>query len=94
MEHEHVIGLYHDADNSSLITLVELKNKCSIEVEIKKIIDVDPVYASIYHSTYFCNYKIGDYLDRRKSTNLSRFDYCPVCGNKIDWKKMREDNAI
>lgn len=31
-------------------------------------------------------YKLEDYYDRRKSTNLLRFNYCPTCGAKINWK--------
>lgn len=27
----------------------------------------------------------------RKSTNLTRFDFCPYCGKKIDWKEIREN---
>lgn len=27
-----------------------------------------------------------DYYDRRKSTNLLRFNFCPICGEKIIWK--------
>lgn len=29
------------------------------------------------------------YTDFRFSTNLERFKYCPECGEKIDWKKIR-----
>lgn len=29
------------------------------------------------------------YTDFRCSTNLERFKYCPECGEKIDWKKVR-----
>ena len=32
----------------------------------------------------------SDYLDRRKSmANL--FNYCPECGIKINWKKLKKD---
>ena len=43
-----------------------------------------------WHNGY---YKLADYADRRKSTDLTRFTYCPYCGKKIDWKKIRE-NAV
>ena len=39
-------------------------------------------------------YSFKDYCDRRKSTNLERFEFCPYCGKKIDWKKIKkEDNT-
>lgn len=31
------------------------------------------------------------YTDWRCSTNLERFKYCPCCGEKIDWKKVRTE---
>lgn len=31
-------------------------------------------------------YTRQDYYDRRKSTNLLRFNFCPICGEKIIWK--------
>lgn len=34
-------------------------------------------------------YTMSDYCDRRKSTDLTRFNYCPMCGKKIDWKAMK-----
>lgn len=33
-------------------------------------------------------YTIKDYTDRRKSTNITRFEYCPFCGEKINWKTI------
>lgn len=42
-------------------------------------------------------YRLADYLDKRKSTNLLHFNFCPVCGKEIDYKLLRlsitsEDN--
>ena len=34
-------------------------------------------------------YTMKDYADKRKSTNITRFEYCPHCGEKIDWKKIK-----
>jgi hypothetical protein len=31
-------------------------------------------------------YTRQDYYDRRKSTNLLRFNFCPICGEKIIWE--------
>lgn len=35
-------------------------------------------------------YTLEDYVDRRKSTNITRFEYCPYCGEKINWKSIKE----
>ena len=37
------------------------------------------------HTTFSLN----DYCDKRKSTDLTRFNYCPICGKKIDWKAIK-----
>jgi hypothetical protein len=37
-------------------------------------------------------YTLKDYCDMRKSTDLSRFKFCPYCGKKIDWKKIKREN--
>lgn len=31
-------------------------------------------------------YTRQDYYDRIKSTNLLRFNFCPICGEKIIWE--------
>ena len=35
------------------------------------------------------SYTFRDYGDKRKSTDLIRFEYCPGCGKKIDWKAIK-----
>lgn len=35
-------------------------------------------------------YTLEDYSDRRKNTNITQFDFCPFCGEKIEWKKIRK----
>lgn len=32
----------------------------------------------------------ADFFNPFKRTTLQRFDYCPKCGKKIDWKGLRE----
>lgn len=33
-------------------------------------------------------FDIQDYRNKRKKTNLKRFNYCPLCSKKIDWKMI------
>ena len=30
-----------------------------------------------------------DYCDKRITTNVTQFNYCPKCGKKIDWKAIK-----
>lgn len=36
------------------------------------------------------DWTMEDYLDKDKESNFTHFDYCPKCGKKIDWDKMKE----
>lgn len=36
-------------------------------------------------------YTMSMWLDRRYGTNLFRFNYCPICGKKIDWNKLKKE---
>lgn len=33
---------------------------------------------------------MAEYADRRRSTDLTHFNFCPMCGEKIDWKMLRK----
>lgn len=35
-------------------------------------------------------YTMFDYTDTAKKTNLIRFNYCPMCGKKIDWEELNK----
>ena len=34
-------------------------------------------------------YSLSDYGDKRKRTDVIRFNYCPECGKKIDWSAIK-----
>lgn len=84
-EHECCIGQWLDYDNTHLITLKELQEEVKSNNE---------TYRYAIKEFGFSIGKImllSDYFDGRRSTNLYRFKYCPYCGNKIDWKKMKKE---
>ena len=68
---EHWIGVRYDYENTDLVTLADLKE----HIETMKRLP-----------SYFHNkpYELIDYCDKRKSTDLTRFNYCPFCGKKIN----------
>lgn len=35
-------------------------------------------------------YTMADYTDRRKSTNITRFNFDPFTGEKVEWGRMRK----
>ena len=83
--HKCLIGIWNDYDNTKIVTFRQLKyevesNAAFAEWKNKNLSGTDMEVKTL-----------NDYLDKRKSTNLQRFDYCPYCGKKIDWKGLREN---
>ena len=83
-----VIGLLHHYDYSELVTLEKLKEHIEDNIEFNKSIDADPVLRNAKELRAKV-WTLKSYGDWRKRTNLTRFSYCPDCGNKIDWGKIR-----
>ena len=73
-----------------------MKSECLIGVyynyEDTKLVTFDDLVREARESERFGTsaYSLKDYLNKRKNTNLHRFLYCPECGEKIDWKELRE----
>lgn len=81
-----VIGMLHDYENTQLITLQDLIEHIENErryIERNKQMGVT-----------FPNYRLrelADYCDFRKSTDVTRFRFCPFCGNEIKWRKFKNE---
>ena len=87
-KHECIIGLlYYGYEGVDIVTLDDL-NKYIEETK-----DINRNYRSTYDQLpdefYRKEYTLQDYADKRKSTNFTRFGFCPYCGKKIDWKKIK-----
>ena len=70
------IGVRYDYENTDLVTLADLKE----HIETMKRLP------SYFHKK---PYELADYCDKRKSTDLTQFNYCPICGKKIDWNAIK-----
>ena len=88
--HECCIGITHDYDNTTTVTLSELKLHIKGKKELKQAFENDIAFAGYNHGIKV--WSLADYCDRRKSTDLTRFEFCPYCGKKIDWKALRGNN--
>ena len=90
-EHECIIGLLHDDYGNNLVTLKDLLEEIKIQASLYQ--DFCDMYARYSPGrTPKAPFILADYCDKRRSTNLTRFEYCPYCGQKIDWKKIKEEN--
>lgn len=84
------IGILYDTQGAYEVSVDTLISFLAREKEIEEIARVDPVYCKIYYSS---KYRVADYLDRRCSTNLRRYKYCPDCGKEIDWDALKRQYA-
>lgn len=82
--HECIIGVFNHNDYSELVTLGDLKSLIEERNEFNAECDKQGI-----PEIRVREYTIKDYTDFRRSTNLTRFSYCPDCGKKIDWKGIR-----
>ena len=90
-EHECYVGLLHkDYFHSELTTLDELKEHIE---DNKRLNEYKSEFYSLYNKKPRFNnvYTLKDYADKRKSTNLTRFEFCPYCGKRINWKKIKNE---
>ena len=78
---ECYIGIKHDYEDTRLVTLKQLKD----EIEWLQGRKESFAEYGIKDKTY----SLSDYCDKRKSTDLTQFNYCPLCGKKIDWKSIK-----
>ena len=81
---ECVIGIRNAYEDTDLITLEELKKRIEEENQLE-----ERHKDCVWLQSIFNKYTLEDYCDKRKSTDLTRFNYCPLCGKKIDWKAIK-----
>ena len=84
---ECCIGIINDYDNTSMVTLDSLKHHIKYQLELKQAFETDALFKDYNHGIK--GWTLVDYCDKRKSTDLTRFNYCPLCGKKIDWKAIK-----
>lgn len=76
MTKEHIIGEWRDYENTRVVTLEDLKKAISDRNKYRWLHEEERT--------------LRDYADKRKNLNFFHFEFCPMCGEKIDWKKIRE----
>lgn len=86
--HNCIIGLLHFTDYCELVTLSDLKDHIAERINHNQYIKNNPILSAA-PALIQKEYTLSDYADRRKSTNLTQFEYCPYCGKKIDWKIIK-----
>ena len=87
IHHDCIIGLLYLSHHGVLATLPYLEEAIKKTKEFNEDCKKYNMW-SIIHKEY----TLKDYADRRKSTNLTRFNFCPECGKEIGWKAIGRDD--
>ena len=84
IEHDCFIGLLNGYGGGDLATAEDLKLTIADRLRFNDYCKRDglPISKTVW--------TMSDYGDRRKSTDLTRFIHCPLCGKKIDWKQIKD----
>lgn len=77
----HTIGLLNSYNNTHLINMADLK--CEI---FDGTFDID----TFKHRDYTEKEKLK-FFDWRCSTHITRFKFCPDCGEEINWAKIKKE---
>lgn len=75
---ECIVCMYYDYNNTDCITYKELDERLNTECGSFNVYLKKP-------------YSLKDFSDFRKTVPGFRFKFCPMCGSKIDWKKLYLD---
>ena len=86
--HECSVGIINDYDNIRMVTLNGLKRHIQDMSEVIEALKKNGLFNEHLYGAR--TWTLVDYCDRRKSTDLTRFEYCPMCGEKIDWKAIKK----
>ena len=86
-EDKCIIGQWLDYEDTTLITFEDLKEKIQEYNETYKYALNN--YGQDFVNGFIKKKNIKDYFDGRKNTNINKFNYCPVCGEKINWKELK-----
>lgn len=92
MKHDCIIGLLHHWEYSELVTLEELKQHIEDNRYYNQSLKDDSIFRDA-KELYAKVYTLKSYGDKRKNTDLTRFNCCPECGKAINWEQIRKEDA-
>ena len=88
--HEHTIGVYFDYEETAPVTLKELREQHPyISLSTLRKYSPNEETAQKQYDDYCKEWE--RFFDLKCEGSLERFLYCPYCGEKLDWKKMKKE---
>ena len=77
------IGILNDDDQSEENNMYLDNYIDKLKTNSKNVKVFIPIFGEKY------NIKPEDYIDKRKCMS-TMFNYCPICGIKVEWRKLRK----
>lgn len=92
----HLIGMLNDYENTKLVNVEDIIRIHNDKVAVRKYTQdlwikagYTKEYAKEKSLELFAAKNITDYADKRKSL-IQRFEFCPLCGERLDWKNIKK----
>lgn len=85
---ECIIGIINHQEYYELATVEELKQ------HIEHIRSFNEYLDGGLGMWRYNEWTWKQYCDKRVNTDLTRFDHCPNCGKKVDWRKLKYEYAL
>lgn len=82
------IGILNDYDQSDMNNLYLSDYISKLRRESQHSIDTKAIFRGGCRS-----FLPRDYIDKRKGLS-TLFNYCPLCGAKINWRKIKKDLTL
>lgn len=78
----HVIGYWHSAIGTDFLSIADIH--VEIEQASKNSMRMNKDFPDLFEAI-----DKKDYIDGRKGL-ITKFQYCPYCGEEINWKSIKE----
>lgn len=89
---ECIIGILNYCEGYDLATVDEVKKHIEDHHRFNEYLDEkygnDNAWLKHIRKT---EWTWKQYCDRRVNTDLTRFNHCPFCGERIDWRKLKNE---
>lgn len=85
---DHIVG-----DLNGFVTQSEVVEKIKSECKSWNYYSKNMISYGGDSKRYKTDHKPIDFVDRIKS-HMTHFNYCPYCGEKIDWESIKRELAV
>lgn len=88
MGHNCTIGVLNAYEDTRIVTIIGLQSINEQKARKNDYIESMPLKEKAKKRIRQKIWTIKEYADKRVNTDLTRFNYCPICGEKITWEEI------